>query len=62
MAKKKGTKNKVVSKKYSKYKVVEGKLQRSKSCPKCGPGFFLGQHKDRLYCGSCHYTQFSTKK
>ena len=62
MAKKKKIKNKIPSKKYSKYKMVDGKLQRSKSCPKCGPGFFLGQHKDRLHCGHCNYTEFQTKK
>jgi small subunit ribosomal protein S27Ae len=27
-------------------------------CPKCGDGFFLGDHKDRLSCGKCGYTEF----
>ncbi|HJJ56387.1 MAG TPA: 30S ribosomal protein S27ae [Methanocorpusculum sp.] len=27
-------------------------------CPKCGPGFFMGEHKDRSTCGKCGYTVF----
>lgn len=61
MAKKK-SKNKVPSKKYKKYKVESGKLVRSKFCPKCGPGTFLANHKNRLYCGACSYTEFTSKK
>lgn len=61
MAKKK-VKNKIPSKKYSKYKLESGKLKRAKFCPKCGPSSFLAQHKDRLYCGSCHYVEFLSKK
>ncbi|MDD5331932.1 MAG: 30S ribosomal protein S27ae [Candidatus Nanoarchaeia archaeon] len=56
MAKKK-VKNKKPSKVWTKYK--DGKKERS--CPRCGPGVFLAKHKDRLYCGSCHYTEFSKK-
>lgn len=33
-----------------------------KSCPKCGPGFFMAQHKDRMHCGKCSYTEFVGKK
>lgn len=36
--------------------------RKNKSCPKCGPGYFLAQHKDRVTCGNCHYTEFSRKK
>lgn len=61
MAKKK-TKNKTPSKKYKKYKVTEGKLERSQTCPKCGPSYFLANHKDRLYCGECHYVEIKAKK
>ncbi|MEM4598319.1 MAG: 30S ribosomal protein S27ae [Candidatus Diapherotrites archaeon] len=28
------------------------------SCPKCGPGVFLAEHKDRLTCGCCGYTKW----
>ena len=37
------------------------KIERAKNCPKCGPAMFLGLHKDRLYCGSCHYSEFLKK-
>jgi len=26
-----------------------------KSCPKCGPGIRLADHKDRRACGKCGY-------
>lgn len=26
-----------------------------KSCPKCGPGYHLAEHKDRRSCGRCGY-------
>ena len=32
------------------------------SCPKCGPGFFLAQHKSRSTCGGCGYTEFHKKE
>ncbi|HJK62525.1 MAG TPA: 30S ribosomal protein S27ae, partial [Methanocorpusculum sp.] len=27
-------------------------------CPRCGPGVFMGEHKDRFACGKCGYTEF----
>ncbi|MDI6737886.1 MAG: 30S ribosomal protein S27ae [Nanoarchaeota archaeon] len=48
-------KNKKASVKYKKYS-ADGK--RKPSCPKCGPGIFLAEHKDRQTCGSCGYTVF----
>ncbi|MEM4663205.1 MAG: 30S ribosomal protein S27ae [Candidatus Diapherotrites archaeon] len=27
-------------------------------CPKCGPGVFMAEHKDRYTCGSCGYTRW----
>jgi len=30
------------------------------SCPKCGPGVFLAEHKDRFSCGKCGYTEFKS--
>ncbi len=45
------------------YEKKGDKLERkNKSCPKCGQGFFMAQHEDRLYCGGCGYTEFSKKK
>ncbi len=55
---KKPHKNKPVSKKYAHYKVSGSSLERGKYCTRCGAGTFLAKHKDRLYCGKCHYTEF----
>ena len=33
-------------------------VKKNKSCPKCGTGFSLASHKDRLTCGFCLYTEF----
>ena len=49
------------SKKWEKYKVEGNKIIRSKTCPKCGEGVFLGEHKDRFYCGKCFYCEFKSK-
>ena len=41
------------------YEKKGDKLERkNKSCPKCGTGFFMAQHQDRLYCGGCGYTEY----
>ncbi len=61
MAKKPKPKNKVPSKRYKKYLINDQKLEKGKHCPKCGDGTFLAVHKDRLYCGFCHYTEFLKK-
>lgn len=46
--------------KYKFYKVEGDKASRTlKTCPRCGPGTFMAKHKDREYCGRCHYTVFS---
>jgi ubiquitin-small subunit ribosomal protein S27Ae len=59
---KKSHKNKPTSKKYTKYKIEGDKITREKTCPRCGPGVFLMQAKDRVYCGKCHYSEFQGKK
>lgn len=44
------------------YEVKEGGVTRKRNpCPRCGPGTFLSEHKNRLYCGRCGYTQFERK-
>ena len=39
---------------------VEGESIRRlrRHCPKCGEGVFLAEHKDRLGCGKCGYTEY----
>ena len=59
---KKPHKNKPTSKKYSKYKIKEGKIIRERFCPRCGPGVFMMNSQGRLYCGKCHYAEFEGKK
>jgi len=66
MAKKGGErkeKRKLPSKRWKKYEVDEsGNVKRKgKFCPKCGAGVFLAQHKDRVSCGKCGYTEFLKK-
>jgi len=58
---KKPHKNKATSKKYTKYKIDGDKITRERNCPRCGPGIFLMQTKDRVYCGKCHYSEFNSK-
>jgi small subunit ribosomal protein S27Ae len=31
--------------------------RKKKSCPKCGAGVFLAEHKDRRTCGKCSYME-----
>ena len=37
--------------------LYEAGKAKNKSCPKCGPGTFLANHKDRDACGKCGYTE-----
>ncbi|MFA4887583.1 MAG: 30S ribosomal protein S27ae [Candidatus Nanoarchaeia archaeon] len=45
------------SERWKKYKFSSGKVERGKTCPKCGPGMFLAVHKDRVTCGKCGYME-----
>ncbi|MEK6928073.1 MAG: 30S ribosomal protein S27ae [Nanoarchaeota archaeon] len=56
---KKAHKNHPVSYKYTQYS--DGK-KKGKECIKCGAGIFLAQHKDRMSCGKCGFTEFAGKK
>lgn len=58
---KKPHKNKPLGKKFEHYKVSGESVTKDSHCPRCGPGIFLAQHKDRVYCGKCHYTEFVKK-
>lgn len=47
----------------SSYYTISGStITRKKACPKCGRGFFMAEHKDRVTCGNCHYTEFRKKE
>ena len=62
-AAKKGAAPKDATSKKNYYAVEGAKLERKrKNCPKCGPGVFLGEHKDLTTCGKCGYTEFKGKK
>jgi len=56
---KKPHKNKPTSKKYTKYEINGETVVRKRYCPTCGPGVFLMEAKDRVYCGKCHYSEFN---
>jgi small subunit ribosomal protein S27Ae len=36
-------------------------VRKRKNCPRCGPGTWLADHKGRLYCGKCGYTETMRK-
>jgi ubiquitin-small subunit ribosomal protein S27Ae len=56
---KKESKHKV----YKYYKVSGDSLERVNiTCPKCGPGFFMANHKNRKTCGKCHYSELNSVK
>ncbi|MFH1823136.1 MAG: 30S ribosomal protein S27ae [archaeon] len=57
---KKKKKNKKTSERYKKYELKDGKvLRKLKHCPRCGPGVFLATSKDRVFCGRCHYMEYT---
>lgn len=56
-ADKKGKKGKHLKSKFYEYKGSEINRLRA-FCPKCGPGIFLAEHKDRYTCGNCGYTKW----
>ncbi|HLC52744.1 MAG TPA: 30S ribosomal protein S27ae [Candidatus Nanoarchaeia archaeon] len=43
---------------------ISGQLikRKNKTCPKCGPGMFLANHKNRVVCGKCGYVEMISKK
>ncbi len=46
------------SARYKNYAVSSGKLERKNTtCPKCGPGVFMAEHKNRKTCGNCGYME-----
>jgi small subunit ribosomal protein S27Ae len=44
------------------YDVSSGSIVRlRKSCPRCGPGVYLGKHSNRLSCGKCGYAEIERR-
>jgi len=44
------------------YKVEGDAFTRlRKECPRCGKGYFMAQHGNRLTCGHCGYTTYTQK-
>ena len=31
-------------------------------CERCGPGYFMADHKNRFACGNCGFTMFKTEE
>ena len=58
---KKKRKPKKSSERYKKYKIEGNRAKPARFCPRCGPGIFLAESKDRWFCGRCHYTEFKSK-
>jgi ubiquitin-small subunit ribosomal protein S27Ae len=46
-----------------KFYQIEGDnvFRTKKDCPRCGKGVFMAEHKDRLSCGKCGFTEFTRK-
>lgn len=60
---KKKKKNRKPSQRWKKYKISGENVQTTaKFCPRCGPGIFLAESKNRIFCGRCHYTEFKIKE
>jgi ubiquitin-small subunit ribosomal protein S27Ae len=54
---------KSIVKAYKHYNVSGDKLERkNKTCPKCGGGVTLAQHKGRSTCGKCSYSEVRKKE
>ncbi len=43
------------------YKIESEKCSRTRpTCERCGPGYFMADHKDRYTCGHCGFTRYKT--
>lgn len=63
MAEKKAAKKGKSMQVWKLYEVSGNSIKRkNRTCPKCGPGFFMANHKDRISCGNCNYTEFGKKE
>lgn len=47
---------------HSMYKVEGNKVARARpTCERCGPGYFMADHKQRYTCGHCGFTRYKQK-
>lgn len=46
---------------WEKYDCSSGLKKKGSTCPKCGKGIFMAEHKNRSTCGKCGYTEFKSK-
>jgi len=60
--KKKPKKPNQVWKLYEANEAKDKLTRKNMSCPKCGPGYFMAAHKDRVSCGKCGYAEMSKKQ
>jgi small subunit ribosomal protein S27Ae len=48
---------------WNKYELNGKEVKRKgESCPRCGEGTFLANHKGRKTCGKCGYSESATKE
>ena len=59
---KKQKKPKRHSKRWELYDTSSGLQRKRKFCPKCGQGFFMAEHANRVTCGKCGYVEFKGKQ
>ncbi len=52
-----GKKQHKPSKSTKKSDYYSGAERKARTCPKCGPGVFMAEHKDRYHCGKCSYME-----
>ena len=44
------------------YEIKDGKIERKRPfCSRCGKGYFMADHGDRMACGHCGFTIFKTQ-
>ncbi len=47
---------------FSFYKIDGGLIRLRTFCERCGPGYFMADHKDRFTCGNCGFTRYKQSK
>ncbi|MFH0890327.1 MAG: 30S ribosomal protein S27ae [Candidatus Aenigmatarchaeota archaeon] len=42
------------------WKMYKGGKHMNRTCPRCGAGTWMAEHKDRFTCGKCKYSESKT--